>query len=137
MKLRRLSATGIDQFSLFLDSLNTSTPQAVPTSLLDDQQLSSPVEIDIDLQSTAYPSRFELAKYLDSKLTDSGLKNLERDVELWAWLALFNFDQLCPVEKDGSRKPGERARFIPAIEDYRKVLPASLGRSIFDIPRPS
>jgi hypothetical protein len=29
MKLRRLTAKGIEQFSAFLDSLNTSNPQGV------------------------------------------------------------------------------------------------------------
>src|SRR5688572_16464021 len=107
MKLRRLTAKGIEQFSAFLDSLNTPTPPRVPTWLLDHDETSSVLEVDIDVQATAFPNRFELAKHLDSKLTDSGLKNVERDIALWAWLALVYFDQLCPVEKDGSRKPGE------------------------------
>jgi hypothetical protein len=120
MKLRRLTGKGLEQFSAFLDSLNTPAPQGVPTCLLDNDETSSALEFDIDVRATAFPNRFELAKYLDSKLTDSGLKNLERDVALWTWLALLWFEQLCPVEKDGSRKPGERARFIPAVDDYRK-----------------
>lgn len=120
MKIRRLTVKGIEQFTAFLDSLNTPTPQSVPTWLLDTDETSNSLEVHIDVQPMAFASRFELAKYLDSKLTDSGLKNLERDVALWAWLTLFYLDQLCPVEKDGRRDPGERARYIPAVEDYRK-----------------
>jgi hypothetical protein len=84
-------------------------------------------------------NRFEFAKYLDSKLTDSGLKNLDRDVGLWAWLALFYFERLCP-EEDGTRKPGKRARFIPAVTDYRKYYrhlvagPYSIYRTHRDDP---
>jgi hypothetical protein len=140
MKVRRLTAKGIEQLSAFLDSLNTPTPQGVPSWLLDNEETSGALEIDIDVQATAFSNRFELAKYLDSKLTDSGLKNLERDTALWAWLTLFCFDQLCPVEKDGSRKPGERARYIPAVEDYRKYYrhlvagPYSIYRAHRDDP---
>src|SRR5688572_2008024 len=111
MKLRRLTLKGLEQFTAFLDSLNTPAPQGVPTWLLDNDETSSALEFDIDVQVTTFPNRFTFAQYLDSKLTDSGLKNLERDVALWPWLALLWFEQLCPMEKDGSRKPGERARF--------------------------
>ena len=140
MKVRRLSAKGIEQFSSFLDSLNTPAPQAVPTWLLDNDEMSSVLEVDIDVQPTAFANRFELAKYLDSKLTDTGLKTIERDVALWAWLALFWFEQLSPLEKDGTRKPGERARFIAAVEDYRKYYrhllagPYSIYRAHRDEP---
>ena len=120
MKLSRLSTKGIEQFSVFLDSLNSPEPQGVPTWLLDNADTSSVLEVDIDVQLTDCSSRFELAKYIDSKITDSGLKNIERDIGLWAWLALFYFEQLCPPDGEGRRKPGERARFIPAVEDYRK-----------------
>jgi hypothetical protein len=98
------------------------------------------LEVDIDVQPTAFASRFELAKYLDSKLTDSGLKKLERDIALWAWLTLFYFDQLCPVDKDGRRARGEQARYIPAVEDYRKYYrhlvagPYSIYRAHRDDP---
>jgi hypothetical protein len=140
MKVRRLTTKGIEQFSAFLDTLNTPTPQGVPVWLLDSDENTSPLEMDIDAQAIAFPSRFELGKYLDSKLTDSGLKNLERDVPLWAWLSLFYFDQLCPVQPDGKRKPGERARYIPAVADYRKYYrhlvagPYSIYRAHRDEP---
>lgn len=140
MKVRRLGAKGIERFSAFLDSLNSATPHSVPTWLLDNDETSSPLEVDIDVQAQPFPNRFELAKYLDSKLTDVGLKNLERDIALWAWLTLFYFDQLCPLHEDGSRKAGERARYIPAVEDYRKYYrhlvagPYSIYRAHRDEP---
>ncbi len=120
MKLRRLSAIGIERFNEFLDSLNTQEPQGIPSWLLNDPETSTALGIDIEVDAIPFGTRFELAKYLDSKLTDSGLKNFERDVELWAWLALFYFEQLCPPDDDERRHPGERARWIPAVEDYRK-----------------
>lgn len=120
MKLRRLSPLGIEQFSKFLDSMTTPEPEAIPSSLLNSPAASKPVEVDSDVDLIPFGTRFDLARYLDTKLTESGLKNLNRDVELWAWLALFFFDQLCPADDDGRRHPGERARWIPAVNDYRK-----------------
>jgi hypothetical protein len=140
MKVCRLTAKGIGQFGAFLDSLNTPVPQGIPTWLLSNDESSSALELDIDVQAIVFQSRFELAKYLDSKLTDSGLKNLERDVALWTWLSLYYFDQLCPVQPDGTRKPGERARYIPAVNDYRKYYrhlvagPYSIYRAHRDEP---
>ena len=120
MRVRRLSARGIEQFIAFLDSLNTPTPQGVPAWLLANDEMSGSLEIDIDVSTLPFANRFELAKYLDSKLTDSGLKSVERDVALWAWLTLFYFDQVCPPDDAGRRKADEQARYIPAVDDYRK-----------------
>jgi len=141
MKLRRLTANGIQKFGEFLDSLNTPTPQGIPSWLLDDVATSTEIGIDIDLADVKFATRFEFAKYLDSKLTESGLKNIDRDAELWAWLALFYFDQLAPENDVGERSPGERARWLLAVEDYRKYYrhlvagPYSIYRAHRDNPR--
>src|SRR5262245_19250921 len=120
MKLRRFTADGIQKFGEFLDSLNTPTPQGIPSWLLENEDTSTEVGIDIDVADIKFATRFDFAKYLDSKVTESGLKNIDRDVELWAWLALFYFEQFAPEDEDGVRSPGERARWILAVEDYRK-----------------
>src|SRR5438093_4884494 len=122
MILRRLNGLGVQRFGEFLDSLNPPDAQAtpVPVSLLTDPDTSTGLGVEINIASRAFATRFEFAEYLDKKLTESGLETLERDIELWAWLALFYFDQLCPPNESGLRHPGERARWIPAIEDYRK-----------------
>src|SRR5262249_11852361 len=44
----------------------------------------------------------------------------ERDTGLWAWLALFYFEQLCPKTAHGQRKPGELARWIPEVTNYQR-----------------
>lgn len=140
MKVRRLTTNGIEQFTRFLDSLNTPTPQDVPTWVLDSDETSGALEADIDVLSMTFSNRFVLAQYLDSKIADSGLKSVERDAALWAWFTLFYFDQLCPLQADGKRKPGERARYILAVGDYRKYYrhlaagPYSIYRAHRDDP---
>lgn len=44
---------------------------------------------------------------------------------LWTWLSLFFFDQVCPAEGGGRRKPGELARHVlsqHAQKYYRHLL---------------
>jgi hypothetical protein len=45
---------------------------------------------------------------------------VERDAGLWGWLSLYYFDQVCPKDVNGHRKVRERARYIPAVSDFRK-----------------
>lgn len=122
MTLRRLTAGGLQQFHVFLDSLRAASPEAaeVPIALLTDPQASAPIPIDVELQARSFATRFELAEYLESTLTSAQLDDVGRDVGLWAWIALYYFDQLCPLESGGRRNPGERARWIPDVDNYRK-----------------
>jgi hypothetical protein len=120
MTLRRLNAAGLARLNEFLDSLNTQEPQEVPVSALTDPETSLSLSVSVEVAPRTFTTRFELADYLDSKLADSGLGDVANDVGLWAWLALYYFDQLCPADKSGSRHPGERARWIAAVDDYRK-----------------
>lgn len=84
--------------------------------------LDLPVGIDID-EKRQFPRRYEAAHYLYERLSplrNPSLQHLERDRGLWAWLALFWFEQLCPRDKNGQYRPGERARWIPVLENARR-----------------
>lgn len=116
--VRRLKQAGIDRFEAFLDSLKTLTPLPPPVEALDYEDTSEPLEVAIEIEPRTFGSRLEAARYLDSKLSDSGLKNIEQDRLLWAWLSLFYFDELCPADASGRRKPGETARWIPQPQNY-------------------
>ena len=54
-----------------------------------------------------------MAQYLDQALAEINTDGLENDVQMWSWLSLFYFDQVCPVEDNDLRKPGR---------DYRHIL---------------
>lgn len=118
MTLRRLNDVGLASFVAFLDSLKTDSPRGVPRQLLTAPESSEAVDGEIEIEARAFGSRLEAAGYLDERL--SGLKGVERDRGLWAWLALFYFEQLCPPDKQGRRKPGELARWIPEPTNYRR-----------------
>jgi hypothetical protein len=120
MKLHRFCYEGINRFGQFLDALSADAALAVPTDLLNDAACVVPVSPGLEVQARQFASRMEAARYLDGVLSVVTDCDVERDAGLWAWLSLFYFDQLCPPDGRGQRKPGERARWIPAVDDARR-----------------
>lgn len=104
----------------FLDSLTTDDPQLYPSDLLTDSSCTKILKNDIELEKRDFKNRLEVGKYFNEKFTALDIPDIERDRGLWSWLALFYFDEICRVDSDGNPKPGERARWIPAIWDFRK-----------------
>lgn len=113
MNLRRLNDQGIARFSDFLDSLTVETPLPYPSALLTDSDTAEEISPPIEIERRTFSNRYAAAEYLHRLFEDSTLSNIERDRGLWAWLSLFYFEELCPSDVSGRRKPGERARWIP------------------------
>jgi len=140
MRLRRLSEKGLQRFGEFLDSLTTDFPRHYPAELLSDDETSELISPCTEMDQHNFVTRLDAAKYLYEKLTGCELTGLETDKGLWAWLALFYFEHLCPRDKDGRYKPGERAHWIPAVDDarryYRHLLagPYRVFRANHDAP---
>ena len=120
MKLRLLNAEGIEKLESFLDSLSDSTQPPKPDDLLSSPTTSEPFPVVKDVYEVDLASRFEAAKYLDHLLADCPRELVLKNRGLWAWLAFFFFDQLCPKTSDGRWKPRDRARWILQADDYRK-----------------
>ena len=120
MRLRRLTEKGLEAFSAFLDSLNSDAPQEYPQRILTAPATSTPVTGEAEVEVRSFANRMHAARYLDSSLSAASVPDMEHDQGLWAWLALFYFEVLCPVGRSNRRKPGERARWIPAVTNFRK-----------------
>lgn len=120
MIIRRLNPLGLERLGDFLDSLTGDAPLPVPLSILEDPQTTEDLPKAIEISSRTFTNRLEAAQYLYDLLSDSEIPEVERDKGLWAWLSLFFFDQLCPTDKSGKRKPKDRARLIPATSNFRK-----------------
>jgi hypothetical protein len=118
--IRRLNAAGMEQFQQFLDSLTTEQPLSPPNEILQAETTSEELPSQVDIEHKVFGDRISMAEYLDGVLSSTGVRELEKDKGLWAWLSLYFFEELCPTQKDGRRKPGERARWIPVMTDYRK-----------------
>jgi len=131
MILRRLTEDGLSQMRSFLDSLATSNPEDDDREILTDSATSAPLPVAITIdEAQSFPRRYEAGKYLFEQLAplrSARYQCLERDSGVWAWLALLWFDQLCPADRHGRRKPGEHARFIPEMVGFRYYRHLLLG----------
>jgi hypothetical protein len=141
MKLRRLRERGIQAFAAYLDSLKDRPTADVPRDLLTNPEYSETVVPEIEIDETrTFGNRLEAAKYLYERLSSVALKDVERDNGLWTWLTLLYFDELCPKDESGNRKPGARARYIPEPANfqryYRHLLagPYRIYRAFRDAP---
>ena len=112
MNLRRLKEQGISHFTDFLDSLTGETPLPYPSTLLTDPDAAEEVSPPVEIEQRTFGSRYAAAKYLFNLFKDLGLTNIERDRGLWSWLSLFYFEELCPPDGKGGRKPGRRERWL-------------------------
>jgi hypothetical protein len=119
LKLRRLKKEGIEQMNQFLDSFSTDSPREYSESILTDPATSEEIPAEIEFEQRSFQTRMEAAQYLDQIFSEAKLQDSIRDKGLWAWLALFYFEALCPEEK-GKRRPGNRTRWIPELDDYRR-----------------
>ena len=83
--------------------------------LLQDTRSCDTLDVVIDVVPAQFPTRLAVAEHLYNLLDQAGLTGLDSDQGLWTWLSAFYFEQLCPP----NRGPGERARWVPAINDFR------------------
>jgi hypothetical protein len=118
--IKRLNQLGLERLDAFLDSLSSGVPLPVPSPILEDPDTTEDLPKAIEISMRPFANRLDAGKYLYDLLSNSGIPDLERDKGLWAWLSLFFFDQLCATDKSGKKRPGDRARWIPATSDFRK-----------------
>ncbi len=111
--IRKLTDKGVAAFQDYLVQLRTEPETAPPVHLLTDADTSTDVGMEVRIEQKPFPTRLELARYLNDMLSPLPVDDLETDRNLWTWMSLFFFDQVCPIEKTGIRKPGR---------DYRHIL---------------
>jgi hypothetical protein len=114
MELKRLTDKGIEEFRRYLRQL-TEGSTAPPPRLLSEPEFSIALPNGPPVEQRRFASRWELARYLDQVLENIPERPdiLVNDVGLWSWLSLFYFDQTCPTDAKGRRKPGRDYRHIP------------------------
>jgi hypothetical protein len=113
IEIRRFTDKGIDGFRSYLADLRDGSKDPAPYDLLTNSETSQKVKSQIKVEQQEFGTRFEMARYLDSALAELDEDGIENDVHLWSWLSLFYFNQVCPKDKNGKRKPGR---------DYRHIL---------------
>ncbi|SRR5579871_51195 len=117
MLLRRLNENGINAFEQYLSDLFIDAAKLPPLDLLTNPGTSEQLDDAPDVEQKQFSSRMEAGQYLWSLFAEKAA--MEKDRGVWCWLALFYFDQLCPLGKDGKRKVRESARYIASQHAWR------------------
>lgn len=116
--IRSLNNAGLQALREFLADLRQDPTAAPPVGILTDPAFSERFAVDVEVEHRLFASRFEAGEYLYEVFRTAGVLAVDRDKGVWAWLALFYFDALCP-ESRGRRSPGEDARWIPDLRPRR------------------
>lgn len=120
--VRALNSDGLAALRDFLAEVRQDPSAAPPLSILNSEATSEPVRWNVEVEPRAFASRFEAAQYLFEAFHAAEALAVERERGMWAWLALYYFDALCP-EWRGRRSPGEEARWIlDSNKPYRHLL---------------
>lgn len=108
MRARRLTDGGLERFRDFIEQ----TPnRAMPTELVADRKHSTEVVNGPDMAQIKFQNRYEFGCYLAGQLAPHKERSFQYDVGLWSWLALYYFDQLCPLSQ-GFRNPSRTNYYI-------------------------
>ncbi len=117
-KLRLLNQDGLAEFQRYLTGLRNGHMKEPPFDLLDNPATSEELLPLIDIEYRDFATRYELGCYLVDKLSVLDQHEISHDSGVWSWIALWLFDQLCPSDKDGHRKPREDYHYVLS-RDYR------------------
>lgn len=117
-QIRKLTDEGVKAFGRYLGRLRAAAVDEPPLHLLTDTKASRAVQGAGGIIQRSFQSRLDAALYLDTALAGIDADEVESGVGLWTWLALFYFDQVCPPDKAGNRRPGSDYRHI-LVPDYR------------------
>lgn len=110
--LRRLNAKGVEAFREHLRSIRAGSEFQSNPALLYVDEFSSRVEPRTEIADRRFANKLDAAIYLTNALESIETPALTGESGLWAWLALFYFDQLSPVGGDGKRRPREDYHYI-------------------------
>lgn len=124
LKVRAFNESGILEFRKYLEELRLDRTKPIPYELLENPELTSDIRGKAIVENVEIHTRLDAAKYLSEVLKNIDHNEYENN-KMWTWLSLFFFDQLCPADKNGVRKPGDAYRYI--LSDnwrtyYRHIL---------------
>lgn len=116
--LRRLNEDGMALFSNCIVAIRSGSSSEVPFGILEDSKFSDDIEGAPTITKSDFATRFEMGEYLIDVLSDFDWHEIAHDAGLWSWLALYFFDQLCPADATGKRKPSMEYQYVLS-RDYR------------------
>ena len=123
--LRVLNRHGVEAFRAYLGRLHEGAPEAPPAAMLESDEFTARLPLEIEVEQRQFRDRCALGEYLCAVLKPLSQDIVERNTGLWCWLSLFWFDQVCPARDDGTRRPGREYRHIPEFSfrhEHRHLL---------------
>lgn len=119
-RLHRLTADGIDRFQKFLDSQGSDEAEVYDFQLLQEGMYSEVAgkgpEVENDF---AFTTRLDIAPRLSSIFDAAELPDPAIDRGVWCWLSWYWFEELCPVDELGRRRPKGSERWVLNL-DYNR-----------------
>lgn len=103
MLVRQFRQTGIEAFQAFLASCREDPEIEIPDDLLDDDALSTAVSPPVTAEPREFIERADAVEYLGEVLAPLPEHDVANNAGLWSWLALFYFDEVCPI-REGRRR---------------------------------
>jgi len=120
MQFRRFHDAGIEAFRDYLHRLRSEPTLAPPWGMLTDDALSEPLHPPIAAEPEQFENRMAFARWLHDAAEAAKATIPRADPGFWAWLSLALFDQVCPADGNGRRKPGADARHIPDRANWQR-----------------
>ena len=120
MKLGRLTPLGSELFNEYIDKVRKDSQASLSKDFLSSNLYFEVIDEETDVELRKFKSRFDLAKYLESLIRTSDLRNVEYDAPFWEALTAFYFDLLCPIDKNKMRRVKAKENYIPQVGTYNR-----------------
>jgi hypothetical protein len=118
MLIRTLNDEGMALFQQYVITCRNGGSGAPPLWMLDDDRTSVSMLSSLEVEDRPFTSRYEMGAYLADRLRDLDMQQHMGGKGFWSWLALFWFEQLCPANSAGLRKPSMPYNYILS-SDYK------------------
>lgn len=120
--VRILNKEGLERFRAYLHCLSPEQKTYPPMDMLHNPLWSEPFEGNVQIEQRLFSSRLDAARYLCGVFEEVAPSLVAWNAGLWSWLSLLYFDQVCPPDRTGVRRPGRDYRFVPGRYRYRHLL---------------
>ena len=112
MNLHEFTDAGMEEFDRLLEELRRGEDQGVTTELLTSPRTATDLGSRLSKIPHSLEDRFSLAVWLNRELDAMFAKGDTGTVGMWTWLTAYLLDLVAPPRAGGSRKIGERARYV-------------------------
>ena len=133
--LRSFNEAGLHEFRSYLTQLKADSRLEPPRHVLQDVRCSQLVEGGTKVDQRAFDLKLDFGRYFCGVVTGKVPEAILRtSAGLWAWLAFFYLDQVCPPDSGGRRRVLRLEKYIPSsghiatgLDKHLPVFPVEDG----------